>query len=162
MDTVLTPEFNAINEVIAVIAIGQDMTQSYENLDRIHHLAYFDSITKLPNRIALLEVLEQCIKHSNQPTSSFAFLMLDLDGFKAVNDLLGHAEGDLLLYEMARRIERSVRPTDTVARLGGDEFAVVLSDVKDPKMRRWSQKKCLSLSGNLSSSAVQNCLFPPA
>lgn len=141
MHTVLTPEFNAIHEVQAVIAIGQDMTQSYENLDRIHHLAYFDSITKLPNRISLLEVLEQCIKKSHRSGCSFAFLMLDLDGFKAVNDLLGHSEGDLLLYEMARRIERSVRPTDTVARLGGDEFAIVLSDVKDPKNAGGGGKK---------------------
>jgi diguanylate cyclase (GGDEF)-like protein/PAS domain S-box-containing protein len=142
MDTVLTPEFNANQEVKAVIAIGQDMTQSYENLDRIHHLAYFDSITKLPNRIALLEVLNQCLNQSPSE-ASFAFLMLDLDGFKAVNDLLGHAEGDLLLYEMARRIERAVRPTDTVARLGGDEFAILLSQVKDPKNAGMVAKKIL-------------------
>ncbi|HSH86995.1 MAG TPA: EAL domain-containing protein [Methylophilus sp.] len=143
MDTVLTPEFNANHEVKAVIAIGQDMTQSYEHLDRIHNLAYFDSITKLPNRIALLEVLNQCLTQSPQSEASFAFLMLDLDGFKAVNDLLGHAEGDLLLYEMARRIERSVRPTDTVSRLGGDEFAIVLSEVKDPKNAGLVAKKVL-------------------
>jgi diguanylate cyclase (GGDEF)-like protein/PAS domain S-box-containing protein len=143
MDTVLTPEFNANHEVKAVIAIGQDMTQSYENLDRIHHLAYFDSITKLPNRIALLEVLNQFLTQSPPSEASFAFLMLDLDGFKAVNDLLGHAEGDLLLYEMARRIERAVRPTDTVARLGGDEFAILLSQVKDPKNAGMVAKKIL-------------------
>ncbi len=143
MHTVLTPEFNAINEVQAVIAIGQDMTQSYENLDRIHHLAYFDAITKLPNRISLLETLDQCIIKSDRSDCAFAFLMLDLDGFKAVNDLLGHSEGDLLLYEMARRIERSVRPTDTVARLGGDEFAIVLSDVQDPKNAGLVAKKIL-------------------
>lgn len=143
MHTVLTPEFNANHEVQAVIAIGQDMTQSYENLDRIHHLAYFDAITQLPNRISLLEVLEHCIKQTRHSESSFAFLMLDLDGFKAVNDLLGHAEGDLLLYEMARRIERSLRPTDTVARLGGDEFAIVLSEVGDPKNAGLVAKKVL-------------------
>lgn len=143
MHTVLTPEFNANHEVQAVIAIGQDMTQSYENLDRIHHLAYFDAITQLPNRISLLEVLEHCINQTRHSESSFAFLMLDLDGFKAVNDLLGHAEGDLLLYEMARRIERSLRPTDTVARLGGDEFAIVLSEVGDPKNAGLVAKKVL-------------------
>ncbi|WP_051412869.1 GGDEF and EAL domain-containing protein [Methylophilus sp. 5] len=143
MHTVLTPEFNAIHEVQTVIAIGQDMTQSYENLDRIHHLAYVDSITKLPNRISLLDVLDACIKKTRPSDAAFAFLMLDLDGFKAVNDLLGHAEGDLLLYEMARRIERSVRPTDTVARLGGDEFAIVLSEVKDSKNAGIVAKKVL-------------------
>lgn len=143
MHTVLTPEFNANHEVQAVIAIGQDMTQSYEHLDRIHHLAYFDAITQLPNRISLLEVLDHCLKQTRQSESSFAFLMLDLDGFKAVNDLLGHAEGDLLLYEMARRIERSLRSTDTVARLGGDEFAIVLSEVGDPKNAALVAKKVL-------------------
>lgn len=143
MHTVLTPEFNAIHEVQTVIAIGQDMTQSYENLDRIHNLAYFDSITKLPNRISLLEVLEQCIEQTSLSATSFAFLMLDLDGFKAVNDLLGHAEGDLLLYEMARRIERSIRPTDTVARLGGDEFAIVLNEIDEPKNAGLVAKKVL-------------------
>lgn len=143
MHTVLTPEFNAVNEVKTVIAVGQDVTQSYENLDRIHHLAYFDSITKLHNRISLLDVLEQCIKKSRQSAFSFAFLMLDLDGFKAVNDLLGHAEGDLLLHETARRIECAVRPTDTVARLGGDEFAIVLAGVQDSKHAVTVAKKVL-------------------
>lgn len=143
MDTVLTPEFNANHEVTAVIAIGQDMTESYANQDRIHNLAYFDSITKLPNRISLLEALDKSLKNVHYTNCSFAFLMLDLDGFKAVNDLLGHAEGDLLLYEMARRIERSVRPTDTVARLGGDEFAILLTQVKDPKNASMVAKKIL-------------------
>jgi len=139
MHTVLT----AVNEVKTVIAIGQDVTQSYENLDRIHNLAYFDSITKLHNRISLLDELDKCIKKSQQSAFSFAFLMLDLDGFKAVNDLLGHAEGDLLLHETARRIECAVRPTDTVARLGGDEFAIVLAGVQEPKYAAIVAKKVL-------------------
>lgn len=130
MQIVLAPEFNANNEVKAVIAVGQDVTESHESQKRINNLAYFDPLTKLPNRILFLEKLEACIKKTSE-SFSFAVLMLDLDGFKAVNDLLGHAVGDLLLRESARRLESCVRSTDTVARLGGDEFAILLSHVHD-------------------------------
>ncbi len=131
MHLVLAPEFNANNEVKAVIAVGQDVTESYESQKRINNLAYFDPLTKLPNRILFLEKLEASIKKASQKSFSFAVLMLDLDGFKAVNDLHGHAVGDLLLRESARRLESCVRSTDAVARLGGDEFAILLSNIQE-------------------------------
>ncbi len=131
MHVLLAPEFDAMNNVKAVIAVGQDVTESYENQKRINNLAYFDPLTQLPNRVLFLEKLEASIKKTSQSSYSFALLMLDLDGFKAVNDLLGHAVGDLLLCESARRIESCIRSTDTVARLGGDEFAILLSDVHE-------------------------------
>ena len=134
MDMVLVPEFDAMNDVKAVIAVGQDVTESFENQKRINNLAYFDPLTQLPNRILFREKLEAGIKKSSQSSFSFALLMLDLDGFKAVNDLLGHAVGDLLLCESARRIERCVRTSDTVARLGGDEFAILLSEIHDKEI----------------------------
>jgi diguanylate cyclase (GGDEF)-like protein/PAS domain S-box-containing protein len=131
MHIVLAPEFNAIDEVKAVIAVGQDVTESYESQKRINNLAYFDPLTKLPNRILFLEKLEASIRKTSQIGFSFAVLMLDLDGFKVVNDLHGHAVGDLLLRESARRLESCVRSTDAVARLGGDEFAILLSNIQD-------------------------------
>lgn len=127
----LAPEFNAQHQVEAVIAVEQDVTESYENQDRIQNLAYFDSLTKLPNRTSFLEKLDNAIRKSNQQKLSFALLILDLDEFKAVNDLLGHANGDLLLCEAARRIEQCLRSSDIVARLGGDEFAIIASDIHD-------------------------------
>ncbi|HSI43882.1 MAG TPA: EAL domain-containing protein [Methylotenera sp.] len=131
MQIVLAPEFNAVNEVKAVIAVGQDVTESFESQKRINNLAYFDSLTKLPNRILFLEKLEACIRKTSQKSFSFAVLMLDLDGFKAVNDLLGHSVGDLLLHETANRLESCLRSTDVVARLGGDEFAILLPDIHE-------------------------------
>lgn len=131
MQIVLAPEFNAVNEVKAVIAVGQDVTESFESQKRINNLAYFDSLTKLPNRILFLEKLEACIRKTSQKSFSFAVLMLDLDGFKAVNDLLGHSVGDLLLHETASRLESCLRSTDVVARLGGDEFAILLPDIHE-------------------------------
>ncbi len=131
MDIVLAPEFNANNEVKAVIAVGQDVTESFESQKRINNLAYYDPLTKLPNRILFLEKLEASIKKTSLKGYSFAVLMLDLDGFKEVNDLLGHAVGDLLLRESAMRLENCLRSTDTVARLGGDEFAILLSDIHE-------------------------------
>jgi diguanylate cyclase (GGDEF)-like protein/PAS domain S-box-containing protein len=131
MDIVLAPEFNAVNEVKAVIAVGQDVTESFESQKRINNLAYYDPLTKLPNRILFLEQLEASIKKTSLKSYSFAVLMLDLDGFKEVNDLLGHAVGDILLRESARRLEFCLRSTDTVARLGGDEFAILLADIRE-------------------------------
>ncbi|PPC94307.1 MAG: GGDEF domain-containing protein [Methylotenera sp.] len=131
MDIVLAPEFNAENKVKAVIAVGQDVTESYESQKRINNLAYYDPLTKLPNRILFLEQLEASIKKTSLKSFSFAVLMLDLDGFKEVNDLLGHAVGDMLLRESARRLESCLRSTDTVARLGGDEFAILLSNIHE-------------------------------
>jgi len=129
MHLVLAPELNAVNEVKAVIAVGQDVTESYESQKRINNLAYYDPLTKLPNRILFLEKLETSITKTSEINFSFAVFMLDLDGFKAVNDLLGHAVGDILLCESARRLEGCLRSTDMVARLGGDEFAIFLSDI---------------------------------
>ena len=131
MNLVLAPELNAVNEVKAVIAVGQDVTESYESQKRINNLAYYDPLTKLPNRILFLEKLEASIIKTSEINFSFAVFMLDLDRFKAVNDLLGHAVGDLLLCESARRLESCLRSSDMVARFGGDEFAVFVSDIND-------------------------------
>ena len=99
---------------------------------RLSHYAFHDPLTELPNRALLLNRLEQCIKrkarHSNY---SFAVLFLDLDRFKPVNDRLGHDVGDHLLIQVAQRLSRCVRPSDTVARLGGDEFVILLDEIVD-------------------------------
>lgn len=131
MQIVLAPELDAIQGVKAVIAVGQDVTESYENQKHITNLAFYDPLTNLPNRILFLEKLELHLKKTSQVPISFALLLLDLDDFKAVNDLQGHAVGDLLLCDAARRIESCIRSSDIVARLGGDEFAILLSDIKD-------------------------------
>jgi diguanylate cyclase (GGDEF)-like protein len=101
-----------------------------ESEERLRHLSQHDALTGLPNRLLLEDRLNVALKRSARFNSVLGILMVDLDGFKAVNDTLGHRAGDLALCEIASRIRKSVRQTDTVARLGGDEFIVLLPDLR--------------------------------
>jgi diguanylate cyclase (GGDEF)-like protein/PAS domain S-box-containing protein len=103
-----------------------DITDKKEKEELIWRQANFDALTNLPNRQMLLDRLDQEIKKAHRAKAPLALLFIDLDRFKEINDTLGHAKGDRLLVEAARRIRQCVRDTDTVARLGGDEFTVVL------------------------------------
>jgi diguanylate cyclase (GGDEF)-like protein/PAS domain S-box-containing protein len=105
-----------------------DVTDKKEKEELIWWQANFDTLTHLPNRQMLLDRLGQEIKKAHRSKLPLALLFIDLDRFKEINDTLGHAKGDRLLVEAARRIRRCVRETDTVARLGGDEFTVVLPE----------------------------------
>jgi diguanylate cyclase (GGDEF)-like protein len=93
---------------------------------RVTYLAYHDSLTNLPNRALFLDRLQQAILQSRRDDKGLTVLLIDLDGFKGINDALGHHAGDLALQEVAARLRGAVRASDTVARLGGDEFAVLL------------------------------------
>ena len=110
----------------------------------LSRLANYDSLTQLPNRTYFVEHLSQCLKQSRPLT----LLFIDLDGFKFVNDSLGHATGDLLLKEVARRLSSSVRSSDLVARLGGDEFTVVLVDIAPEHIPTIAKKILNSISRN--------------
>lgn len=95
------------------------------------YLALHDSLTKLPNRLLLEDRLARAIQGADYESPRFALMFMDLDGFKAINDGYGHHVGDLLLIQIAERIQQSIRTQDTVARVGGDEF-VLLADVTEP------------------------------
>ncbi len=99
--------------------------------ERLSYLAQYDHLTNLANRSLFRDRLEQALARADRKGSLVTLMFLDLDGFKAINDTLGHSSGDELLKEVARRIERRVRGSDTVARLGGDEFAIILEDMSD-------------------------------
>lgn len=106
-----------------------DITKRKAAEDEIKHLAYYDTLTGLPNRRLLQEHLKRAITVDRRSSKQFALLMLDLDRFKAVNDSLGHLAGDELLQQVAARITARLRESDMVARLGGDEFVVLLNNI---------------------------------
>lgn len=103
-----------------------------EERERLAHLASHDPLTDLPNRNGFDEQLDKSIARADRNASLVALLVLDLDGFKPINDALGHAAGDNVLKVVSDRLRKHVRVNDTVARLGGDEFAVILEGIKDP------------------------------
>jgi len=112
-----------------VISYIRDVSAAKADEEKIRNLAFYDTLTGLPNRRLLWERLRQALISSIRSGSKHALLFVDLDGFKSLNDTLGHHIGDLLLQETARRISGCVREVDTVARLGGDEFVIVLEDL---------------------------------
>jgi len=109
--------------------VSRDVTARKLTEDRIHNLAFHDHLTKLPNRRLLNDRLLQSIAASKRSVRFVAMMFIDLDNFKPLNDQHGHATGDQLLVEAARRICKCVRETDTVSRIGGDEFVVLLSEL---------------------------------
>ena len=112
-----------------VISYIRDVSAAKADEEKIRSLAFYDTLTGLPNRRLLWERLRQALISSIRSGSKHALLFVDLDGFKSLNDTLGHHIGDLLLQETARRIAGCVREVDTVARLGGDEFVIILEDL---------------------------------
>jgi diguanylate cyclase (GGDEF)-like protein/PAS domain S-box-containing protein len=111
------------------IGLSSDITQLKENEEKLVRMAYFDALTGLPNRRLLTDRLGQTLARAQRKESLLAICYLDLDGFKPVNDTWGHAVGDRVLVEAARRLSAAVRGGDTVSRLGGDEFVVLLADL---------------------------------
>ncbi|MDQ7015357.1 MAG: EAL domain-containing protein, partial [Gammaproteobacteria bacterium] len=102
-----------------------------KNEEQVRKLAYFDTLTGLASRTYLLQHLQETIKRAHRHQEHFALLFLDLDGFKDINDSMGHNVGDQLLSHLAQRLKKSVRESDFVARLGGDEFCLLLNDIQN-------------------------------
>ena len=125
--------------VVKVQGTLQDTTERKQMEDQVRQLAFYDSLTSLPNRRLLTDRLGQCLTASDRSGNFGALMFLDLDKFKPINDNYGHAVGDLLLVEVARRLTECVRKMDTVARLGGDEFVVMLSELDTVKWTSISQ-----------------------
>lgn len=118
------------------VAQFSDITEKKQKDELIHWQANYDPLTNLPNRRLFHDRLAQAIKLAHRTSLPVALLFIDLDHFKEINDTLGHANGDALLVEVARRLAGCVREADTIARLGGDEFTVVLSEMIDASQAR--------------------------
>jgi diguanylate cyclase (GGDEF)-like protein/PAS domain S-box-containing protein len=125
------------------IAVIQDITGHKHAEEQIHRLAFYDSLTGLPNRRLFLDRLQQARIHSDRHQDNCAILFIDLDNFKTLNDTKGHDMGDLLLVEAAGRLRDSVRTSDTVARLGGDEFVIIVEKLSDSTVQAAAQAKVI-------------------
>jgi diguanylate cyclase (GGDEF)-like protein/PAS domain S-box-containing protein len=108
------------------IGIMRDITERMEHIAQLKHQALHDALTGLPNRTLLADRLDQAIRTANRERKQLALVIMDLDHFKEINDSLGHENGDRVLQDVAHRMKKVLRSSDTVARLGGDEFAVLL------------------------------------
>jgi diguanylate cyclase (GGDEF)-like protein/PAS domain S-box-containing protein len=152
---------------------AEELSQSNAELrlsqDRLNYIATHDALTGLPNRVLLYERVNQSIETAKKHNYLSALLFLDLDGFKQVNDTLGHAIGDLLLQAVAKRLTGCLRTSDTVARLGGDEFVVLLPTISDLSTVTQVARKILStlsqafaISGQTLSitTSIGIALFP--
>ena len=125
----ITPLKDTNGRVVNFIVIGKDITQRIRQDERLAKLAYYDSLTGLPNRMLFYERLLRAMRNSKRNEQLMAVAFLDLDSFKSVNDAYGHFAGDNLLKSVAHKLQECVRETDTVARLAGDEFVVLLEGI---------------------------------
>jgi diguanylate cyclase (GGDEF)-like protein/PAS domain S-box-containing protein len=132
------------HKVTHYVAAFTDISSRKSAEDQIHNLAFYDPLTKLPNRRLLMDRLAQTQVTSNRHQRSSALLFLDLDNFRTLNDTLGHFQGNLLLEQVAKRLIKCVREGDTVAHLGGDEFVVMLDDLNASEIEAATQAKSVS------------------
>ncbi len=133
------------------------LTRLKQTNEQITYLAHHDTLTELPNRILFFDRLNQAITRARRDKESIAVLFLDLDGFKLINDTLGHDAGDALLRETAKRIVACVRDSDTVARMGGDEFTVILSKVRTRNSKDRVAKKIVEAIAHPFVINGKNC-----
>jgi len=129
--------------------------------DRLQHMALYDALTNLPNRLLFSDRLQSALYRASREQSQFAVLYLDLDKFKQVNDEAGHAVGDLLLQQAAERIKHAVRSSDTVARFGGDEFVVLLEHIDELSMAQTVAEKIrLAVNTPFALAGTQFSVYP--
>lgn len=132
-----------LSALIMLVVLGFSLRNTYSKIkskqayiedlnDSLHSAAFYDPLTKLPNRPLLRDRLQQALSLSARSHHFVAICYIDLDGFKEINDQFGHDAGDVVLIEVAKRLNLAVRQHDTVARIGGDEFVLVINDLSNP------------------------------
>lgn len=168
-ETKINPILDEEGNVTCLILVTRDITDRKQSEETIHHLAYHDALTDLPNRRMYVQQLTKELMQAKRFQSNMAVLFLDMDRFKDINDSFGHDVGDMLLIEVAKRLQACVQPGDIVARLGGDEFTILLCQLTDSKQAEdvaeliMSQlQKPFELNGHLVtiSSSIGIAMFP--
>jgi diguanylate cyclase (GGDEF)-like protein/PAS domain S-box-containing protein len=146
---------NAVGAPLRMIGTTSDITERKRTQEQVQRLAFYDALTDLPNRRLLQDRMQQAMSSSKRMGSYCALMFLDLDNFKPLNDTHGHAAGDLLLVEVARRIKSVVREADSVARFGGDEFVVMLVELgRDPAE---SREQTLAVAEKIRAVLAEPC-----
>jgi len=128
-----------------IVGLVQDITEEHEAGERIEQLAHYDSLTGLPNRFLFRQRAQDAITDARRSGSLLALLFIDLDRFKNVNDSMGHAVGDQLLFEVGGRLRGCVRSHDVIGRLSGDEFLILLRDIRKPEDAAGVARKILAM-----------------
>ncbi|MFV8830093.1 EAL domain-containing protein [Alkalihalobacterium sp. APHAB7] len=149
-------------KTVGVYGIAKDLTDQKKLQEKIQYLAYYDSLTNLPNRQLLSERLKEVLTESEQNNLSFAVLFIDLDRFKFINDTMGHDVGDQLLKEVAKKLQLSIRDQDMVSRLGGDEFIILLKNVEKEEVNRIAHRIIAQFSSPLHLVGVGDVLITPS
>ena len=126
-----TPMLDDNGAYLGIRGVGSDVTEQRESSEKIAYLARYDTLTGLPNRLMLTEALGDALRYAEQWRTRCAFLMIDLDRFKSVNDSLGHQTGDKLLAQVSARLKALMGENELCGRLGGDEFAIVIRDASE-------------------------------
>jgi diguanylate cyclase (GGDEF)-like protein len=126
------------------VLLLNDVTERRQHEDTIHHLAYHDALTGLPNRVLLDDRLGQALASASRTGTRGALMILDLDRFKDINDSLGHSMGDLLLRAVGERLTGLLRKSDTVSRMGGDEFVLLLPSIASAESAAVSAAKIVA------------------
>ncbi|HNE72791.1 MAG TPA: diguanylate cyclase [Giesbergeria sp.] len=132
-------------QLTGAVMVLHDVTETMALAERMAHLAQYDALTDLPNRVLLQDRARQALALARREGKSLAVMYIDLDGFKQVNDSLGHDLGDELLVQFARRMQAAVRQSDTVCRQGGDEFVVLLPGLDGPQQSTVVARKVLAV-----------------
>jgi len=137
--------------------IARDVSERKSQEEQIKYLATHDGLTELPNRLMFNQLLSHAVQGAKRYQKQFAVMFIDLDGFKVVNDTLGHDAGDRLLREIAVRFKHTLRAVDVVARLGGDEFVVMMEDIAAPEQAAVLAQRILDATGKPFGLASGEC-----
>ena len=139
----MNPILNQSGAVSGLVYAMSDLTEVFKVSQQMAHLATHDALTELPNRMLLQDRLNQAINAASRSEKYIAVLFIDLDGFKKINDELGHSAGDLLLIQVAKRLQANIRKMDTAARWGGDEFVIMLENLDHEELAAEIAEKIL-------------------
>jgi diguanylate cyclase (GGDEF)-like protein/PAS domain S-box-containing protein len=151
------------------IGIFIDITEKKESQDKINQLAYYDTLTSLPNRALFEDRIAHAITNAKRMNTIIALMFIDLDNFKIVNDTLGHDAGDKLLKEVSQRIKKVIRENDTLSRIGGDEFTLILENIRDKSYILGIAKKIINTLNEpfilenketFTSASIGICVYP--